>query len=138
MKRLLTAIGLIVLALYLVFLAPQPVFFIAALTMSLLCYREYAALVVGHRIANPGWVGVAGGLFVLLGPQLPNPQATLFLGLVLLGIVAFIVALRSPDLSEILPYVSCALLGALYTFAPWRFAIDLRNVSVHLLFLRSP
>ena len=25
-------------------------------------------------------------------------------------------------------------MGAFYTFAPWRFAVDLRAVSVHLLF----
>ncbi len=30
--------------------------------------------------------------------------------------------------------MASAFLGAFYTFAPWRFAIDLRSISVHLLF----
>ncbi len=33
-----------------------------------------------------------------------------------------------------MPYVACALLGAFYTFAPWRFSADLRHESAHLLF----
>jgi phosphatidate cytidylyltransferase len=134
MNRLITAIGLLVLAFYLVFFAPKPVFLIAALVMSLLCYREYASLVVAHRISHPGWVGIAAGLLLLLWPEFTNPSAIPLLGLVLLVIVAFVAALRLTALSEILPYVSCAILGALYTFAPWRFAIDLREHSVHLLF----
>jgi phosphatidate cytidylyltransferase len=134
MNRLITAIGLLAVAFYLIFFAPEPVFFIAALAMGLLCYREYALLVVAHRIPHPGWVGIAGGLFILLWPELTNPRMTPVLGLVLLVLIAFVVALRFSALSEILPYVSCAILGASYTFAPWRFAIDLRKHSVHLLF----
>ncbi|MGH9582196.1 MAG: phosphatidate cytidylyltransferase, partial [Bryobacteraceae bacterium] len=50
------------------------------------------------------------------------------------AILAFIVSLTSASLGDILPHVGALLLGAFYTFAPWRLAVDLRYESVHLLF----
>lgn len=133
MNRLITAIGLIVFAVYLVFLAPGLVFALAALAMSLLCYREYSALVVAHHISNPGWLGMLGGICILFWPQLAPSGDPLPL-LAVFSVIVFVTALRFSDLSAILPYVSCSVLGALYTFAPWRFSIDLRKESIHLLF----
>ncbi len=134
MNRLVTAIGLIALALYLVFLAPDFIFALAALAMSVLCYREYSALVVAHRTPDPGWLGMLGGIFILFWPQLARPPGNPWPLFSLFSIIVFIKALRLVDLSAILPYVSCTVLGALYTFAPWRFSIDLRRESIHLLF----
>ncbi len=134
MKRLLTGIGLIALAFYLVFFSPALIFTAAALAMSLLCYREYSTLVVGHQIPDPGWVGITGGLLILFLPQTTAGEAGLLSGFALFAILAFVLALRFSDLSAILPYVSSVVFGALYTFAPWRFAIDLRKESIHLLF----
>ena len=134
MKRLLTAIGLLAIAVLLIFVVPQPVFVAAACGMSLLCYREYALLVAAHRIAKPGVLGIVGGFVCIFWPQIsafiPNSLALL----VLFTIVVLISALRLSTLSEILPYAGSVILGALYTFAPWRFSIDLRSQSVHLLF----
>jgi phosphatidate cytidylyltransferase len=134
MKRLLTGIGLIALAFYLIFFSPALIFAAAALAMSLLCYREYSALVVAHHIPNPGWAGIIGGLLMLFLPEIARGQAGLLSGFSLFAILAFVVGLRFSDLSTILPYAACVILGALYTFAPWRFAIDLRAESIHLLF----
>ncbi len=134
MKRLITAIGLLAVAFYLIFLAPGPVFLAAALLMSVLCYREYANLVVGHSIPNPGWAGLLGGAFILFWPFVIASAVLLLPALTLFLVFIFIAALRLPDLTRTLPYVSCSLLGAFYTFAPWRFAVDLRNESIHLLF----
>lgn len=134
MKRVLTAIGLLVLAFYLIFLVPHTGFLIAALTTSLLCYREYDALVAAQGIPRPGILGALVGLFVLFAPSLPAPAANLLLGIVLGLILLCIFGLRLDSLKNILTYAACALFGALYTFGPWRFAIDLRSVSVHLLF----
>ena len=134
MSRLVTAIGLIAVAMVLILVVPQPVFIAAALGMSLLCYREYSGLVVAHRIPKPGFLGILGGCLIVLWPQIPQFGADPLPGLTLLTVVVFIAALRSSNLSEILPHVACAILGALYTFAPWRFAIDLRRQSIHLLF----
>ena len=134
MKRLLTGIGLIALALYLIFLSPGLVFDAAAVAMSVLCYREYSTLVLGHNVPSPGWVGMAGGLLMLFLPQVATGPAAILSGFAATTILALVVALRFSDLSSILPYVSCVVLGVLYTFVPWRFAIELREESIHLLF----
>jgi len=128
MKRLVTAILLIAAAIYLIFLAPQPVFIAAAMCMGLLCYYEFSGLVAKYGIQKPGVVGVLVGLLILL-----RPQYTL-LGVALLVVAALSFSLRQDDLGQILPQVACAFFGAFYTFAPWRFAADLRRESIHLLF----
>jgi phosphatidate cytidylyltransferase len=134
MKRLLTGIGLIALALYLIFFSPRLIFDVAAIVMSLLCYREYSTLVLAHNIASPGWVGIAGGLLMLFLPQLAISPAAILSGLAATAILALVAALRFSDLRSILPYVSCVLFGVTYTFVPWRFAVELRQESIHLLF----
>ncbi len=128
MKRLLTALALILVALYLIWLAPHIVFVAAALAMGLLCYREYAGIVAEHAIRRPGIFGVAAGILIVLWPQYALTGMTLLLA------IALSVSLRTGDFAEIAPHVACTFFGALYTFAPWRFAIDLRSGSVHLLF----
>ncbi len=134
MKRLVTAIGLLALAFYLIFLSPVLVFLLAAVAMSLFCYSEFSGLVSAHGFPSPGWLGAALGFFVLLWPEVSGVYIATFLGISLFLILALIVALRRSDLASIVPYVSCVLFSALYTFAPWRFSIDLRKQSVHLLF----
>jgi phosphatidate cytidylyltransferase len=134
MNRLITGIGLLVLALYLIFLAPQPVFLIAAVFYGVVCYWEYSGLVAKHSIPRPGVFGFLAGLLILFWPLHTLPAIDFLAGLSLLAVLAFTTSLRYPDLREVLPQVACALLGAFYAFAPWRFAIDLRRESVHLLF----
>ncbi|MBV8551034.1 MAG: phosphatidate cytidylyltransferase [Acidobacteriaceae bacterium] len=133
MKRLITAIGLILLALYLIFAAPQAVFISAATLCGVLCYWEYSGLVAKHSIKEPGVFGFLIGLALLFWPtQLPGID--LLAALTLLVLLASVFALRYSDMREVLPQVACALLGGFYAFAPWRFARDLRHESVHLLF----
>lgn len=134
MKRLITAIGLIVLSLYLIFLSPQPVFLAAATLCGILCYWEYSGLVAKHSIPRPGIFGFLTGVLILFWPFHVLPAIDFLAGLSILTVLAFTTSLRYPDLREVLPQVACALLGAFYAFAPWRFAIDLRRESVHLLF----
>ena len=135
MSRLITAIGLLALALYLIFFAPYPVFLAAALCMSLLCYWEFGKLVAAHAIPSPGIYGLIAGLFTLFWPQIALAGGiSLLSGLTVLMVIASIASLRQSNLRDVLPAVGCMLLGAFYTFAPWRFAIDLRHESVHLLF----
>jgi phosphatidate cytidylyltransferase len=128
MKRLLTAIGLIAVAVYLIFWAPHPIFLAAALCMGLLCYSEFSGLVVAYGIQRPGVFGLLAGVLIIIWPE-----ATL-LGVVLLLILALAWSLRQVDLRQILPQVACTFLGTFYAFAPWRFAAGLRAQSVHLLF----
>lgn len=127
MTRVITAIGLITVALYLIFWAPSWLFLVAAVLMGLGCYWEYSGLVAGHRIQRPGIFGILAGLLLLFDSAYTVP------GLSLLVIIALATALRYADLRDVLPQVACAFLGALYTFAPWHFATVLRSVSIHWL-----
>ncbi len=128
MNRVLTALGLIAVALYLVFWSHPYVFLGAATLMSLLCYREFSDLVVAHGIRKPAAFGLLAGLLILFWP------AHALIGVTLVGILAFAMALRFDSLRDVLPAVACSLLGAFYTFAPWHYAVELRERSVHLLF----
>jgi phosphatidate cytidylyltransferase len=134
MRRVVTGLGLVFVALYLVFLSPQFLFLCAALTMSLLCFREYRNLVQAHAISAPGVLPLAGGILFLLWPMGSLSVPSLAVLLTLIAILNFVVALRSTDMRTVLPSVACGLLGIFYTFAPWRFAVELRKTSVHLLF----
>jgi phosphatidate cytidylyltransferase len=128
MRRLITAIALIVVAAYLIGWAPGPVFIGAALLMGLLCYREYSGLVAAHGIPRSGLLGLAAGVSIIFWPQQALPIASV------LFVCAFLAALRLNNLRDVLPAVACEFLGAFYAFAPWRFSIDLRAESRHLLF----
>jgi phosphatidate cytidylyltransferase len=128
MKRLLTALALVLVAAYLIGWAPSILFMAASLLMSVLCYWEYSGLVAKHDIPRPGIFGFLAGLVILFLPQFTLP------GVSILVVCAFITSLRHDNLRDVLPQVACAFLGAFYAFAPWRFAVDLRNISVHLLF----
>ena len=128
MKRLLTALALIVFAVYLVFWAPSPLFIGAALAVGLLCYWEFSGLVAAHGIGRPGWVGVLIGTAIIFWPQQIFWISSLLLAL------ALILLLRRENLRAIVPEAGSLVLGAFYAFVPWRLAVDLRQHSVHLLF----
>ena len=128
MNRLLTALALIALAAYLVFFSPQPIFVGGALAFAVLCYWEFSGLVAAQSIPRPGPGGWMVGLLIVLFPQFALPGASILL------IATFVIALRQDSLRDVLPEVSASFMGAFYTFGPWRYAIELRAVSVHLLF----
>ena len=127
MNRLITGIGLTVVGAYLIGWAPDLLFLAAALVMSLLCYSEFSSIAAGHGIPKPGLFGILAGAILLFWPAQTLP------GVSLLIVCAFVTALRHDDLRGVLPQVAASFFGAFYIFAPWRFSIDLRNISHHLL-----
>jgi phosphatidate cytidylyltransferase len=128
MARLLTALALIVLALYLIWLAPLSIFVVAALVFGCLCYWEFGNLVAAHEIRRPGLLGFAVGFCIIVYPQ------HAFLGCVLLLLLQLALYLRLSNLRTILPAIAALVTGAVYAFSPWHFAVELRQVSPHLLF----
>ena len=128
MKRIITATILLVASYYLIFWSRPLLFLAAALLVGCLCYREYATLVAAHGIASPGLLGLIGGLSLLIFPHYTLIAATV------ISLTAFAAALRLSDLKLVVTYAACVVFGAFYTFAPWRFAVDLRERSTHLLF----
>ena len=65
MKRLVTAVALIAVAVYLIFVAPEFVFMAAALLMGLLCYLEFSGLVEKYGIQKQRTFGIVLGLLIL-------------------------------------------------------------------------
>lgn len=127
MKRVLTAAVLIPASVYLVLLAPRPLFLAAALFMAVMGFLEYRKLAAAHGAPVWGPFGYAAGVALILTPQ----AALLVAALVLL--LALALALRSEDLALVLPRSAALIFGVLYTFAPWRFAIGLRDLNPYWL-----
>jgi phosphatidate cytidylyltransferase len=128
MNRVVTALGLVAVAVYLVGWAPTPLFIAGALFFAVLGYWEYSGLVTAQAIPRPGPFGWLTGLLIIFFPQFTLPGASILL------LCSFVAALRQNNLRDVLPEVAAAFMGAFYAFAPWRFAIDLRSISVHFLF----
>jgi phosphatidate cytidylyltransferase len=127
MKRVLTAAVLIPASVYLVVLAPRPLFLAAALFMAVMCFHEYRKLAAAHGVPVWGPFGYAAGVAVMLAPRAELLVAAL------IALLALVLALRSEDLSLVLPRSSALILGVLYTFSPWRFAVGLRDLNAFWL-----
>jgi phosphatidate cytidylyltransferase len=123
MKRILTALILTPLFIYLVGWAPQWAFLVSTALVAVLCFWEYSGLVARHNIEPPGIFGYASGLVLLFIPL----QQTGFL--VMVGILAMALALRWPEMNRALPYAGALVLGIIYTFGTLRCAIDLRVIN---------
>ncbi|HUS07321.1 MAG TPA: phosphatidate cytidylyltransferase [Bryobacteraceae bacterium] len=121
MKRVLTALVLVPFALLAIYWAPQPVFVAIAITIALLCYREFAGLTVAHGYESPGPLGYAAGLAMFFFPSEIRVVALLLL--------AGAMAVRT--LASFLPTAACSVLGVIYIFGAWRCAVDLRAISPH-------
>ncbi len=128
MKRLSTALALIIFAVYLIFFSSSVVFLIAALLVGLLCYWEFSTIVAAHGISRPSLVGALMGCAIILWPQ------QIFWTIPLLLALELALSLRKSNLREVVPQAGAVILGAFYAFAPWRLAVDLRHESIHLLF----
>jgi len=127
MKRVLTALVLIPLVVYLVIRGRSPLVFVAVTLCAMLCYREYCAIAAGYGIKNLGPMGFAAGLGVLA----LNDNSVMFLTIVALAGISL--AMRSAELSETLPRASAMLLGVVYIFGAWKCAILLRSINPYWL-----
>lgn len=123
MKRVVTALILIPVFVYLVVFAPQWLFLLAAGAVACLCFHEYNGLVALHNIPAPGVFGYAAGLSLIL---LPKYDAAF---LIVIAVLAMALSLRSADLAEALPAAGSLLLGIVYTFGALRCAADLHSID---------
>lgn len=128
MKRILTALVLVPIISYVALWAHHWIFLGVLALVALLCFHEYSGIVTAHGIERPGPVAYAGGLLVLLVPQHE------ILAVTLLALVVLVLALRSGDLAKVLPWAAASMLGVIYVFGMWRFAIGLRAASPYWLF----
>src|SRR5690242_13996926 len=123
MKRILTALVLLPLVLYVVLLGPVWSFFAVLTSVALICYHEYAGIASAYGFGDLGPLGYAAGLWLLLTGE----DGLLVFTLLLLAGLAL--SLRLDDLAKCLPRAALLVFGVLYIFGCWRFAVLLRDAS---------
>jgi phosphatidate cytidylyltransferase len=128
MKRVLTALVLAPLVVWLVLAGPDWLLFAITALVAVICYHEYAGIAAGYPAGSPGPLGYGAGLLLLLAPA---GEATLVLAST--AILALLLAMRAADLAVALPRAAAAVLGLAYIFGCWKFAILLRAAGPHWL-----
>lgn len=130
MKRVLTALVLAPLAIFLIF---SPFFWLLQVMVAffaLACALEFRNLIGHFRFEKPAFAALGIGLCLLLLP-LPYAFPVLLIGtLILLSLM-----LRAEDMRQTLPSAGAGLLGVLYVFGSWKSALLLARINPHWLML---
>lgn len=127
MRRVLTALVLIPIVVYVVLWANFWVFLGVLATVSCLCYREYNDIAASHGFGAPGPLGYGVGLLLLVW------EGQSWLLLLAAALVAFTLAMRLEDLSKALPRSALLVTGIVYVFGCWKCAMPLREANAHWL-----
>ena len=128
MKRVLTALALVPIIVWVVIFAGFWPFLGVVIAAAFLSYREYDSIAAGFGFGAPGWTGYVFGLAVLL-----RDDDAAWLLMVLVALAAFVISLRDQDLAKSLPRAALLFTGIAYVFGCWKCAILLREQSVHWL-----
>jgi phosphatidate cytidylyltransferase len=126
MKRVLTAAVLAPTVLYVVLAGPAWSFFLVIALVAALCYWEYSAIAGIPRVEAIAGIAAGSLLFCTQG-------TTAFLLLILLPLLAMAMALRSRDLSHMLPDTAAQTFGLLYVYGAWKTAFLLHSISPYWL-----
>jgi phosphatidate cytidylyltransferase len=129
MRRVLTALVLIPIVVYVVFLANAWLFAGVVAAVACVCFYEYRNLAHAYGFGTPHWLGYVAGVLLLFVTRPPGTWM-LFLGA---GLIALTLAMNAPNLAHALPRAALLLLGLVYVFGCWKCAIVLRERSPHWL-----
>jgi len=127
MKRVITALALIPLVVYVVLWANFWVFLAVVVLVACLCYREYDGLAAAYGYGDSGPMGYGAGILLLVADR----DAWLLITAV--ALLALALALRAEDLAQSLPRAALRLMGVLYVFGCWKCALPLRDRNPHWL-----
>ena len=127
MNRLLTALALIPTVTYVVLWANYWVFLGVLAAVALLCYYEYAGVAAGYGFGALSPMGYGAGLLLLVWQGETWPLVTV------IGLVALANCMRADNLSKTLPRAALLLMGIVYVFGCWKFAMPLRLANHHWL-----
>ena len=127
MKRILTALALIPAIVYVVLWANYWVFLAVLATVALLCFYEYAGIAEGYGFGPVSPLGYGAGLLLLAWQGDVLPVITL------VALVAMAVAMNTDNLSKSLPRAAFLLLGVVYVFGCWKWAVPLWETNRHWL-----
>jgi phosphatidate cytidylyltransferase len=123
MKRAITALVLVPVAVYAVLFAPPQLFLAVVAIFAVLCFREYARITGAHAL--PGYVA---GLLVLIAPL---NQAALILFLAALAVLCL--TLSSQDFAKGAASAAATVMGVAYIFGAWKTAMLLHEIELPVL-----
>ncbi len=123
MKRVVTALLLLPVAVYSALFAPWWIFFAVVATFALLCFREYAAIT--GSFAPLGYVA---GILILIAP--PHDA---ILPIVLSTLAALCLTLFADDPAKSFAQASALALGIVYIFGSWKTGILLHDINPNWL-----
>jgi phosphatidate cytidylyltransferase len=129
MKRVLTALVLIPIIVYVVLFANFWVFAAVLVMAACLSYWEYNGIAAAYGFGAPGPIGYGAGLLLLLAQR--EPFAWLLLTAA--ALIALTVVMRTGDLAKSLPRAGLLLLGIVYVFGCWKCALPVRERNPHWL-----
>src|SRR5947199_5782418 len=127
MKRVLTALALIPIVVYVTLWANLWIFLAVLFSVAFLCYREYDGIAAAYGFGAPGLAGAAAGYFLFAW------RGDAWLYLTIVAIVALAVVMRMEDLAKALPRAALLFIGVVYVFGCWKCAIPLREINPHWL-----
>jgi phosphatidate cytidylyltransferase len=119
MKRALTALVLVPVAIYAVIFAPSQIFLAVDAIFAILCFREYARITGASPM--PGYV--AGALILIA----PLNQAALIIFLTALA--ALCLTMSAADFAKGAGQAAALVMGVAYIFGSWKTAILLHEVE---------
>jgi phosphatidate cytidylyltransferase len=120
MKRALTALALVPVAVYTALFSPEWLFLGVVAVFAILCYREYARITDAWTM--PGYVA---GLLILIDPHLNQDTLILFLT----ALAAMCLTLTSHDLAKGAARAAALVLGVAYIFGAWKTGILLHEID---------
>ena len=127
MKRLLTALALIPAVTWVILWADYWVFLFVLMAVALLCYYEYTGIAAGYGFGALSPMGYGAGLLLLVWQGETWPLVTV------IALVALAAAMRADNLSKSLPRAALLLMGVVYVFGCWKWAMPLRQANRHWL-----
>jgi phosphatidate cytidylyltransferase len=123
MKRVVTALFLVPIAVFAALFAPWWFFLAVVAMVALLCFREYAAIT--GSFAPLGYVA---GVLILIAPQ-----HELILLFILSALAAMCLVLSAGDLAKGFNSAAALALGIIYIFGAWKTGILLHDINPHCL-----
>ncbi|MCU1328630.1 MAG: phosphatidate cytidylyltransferase [Bryobacterales bacterium] len=121
MKRVLTALVLVPVAVYSVLFAHPFVFLAVTVAFAVSCFREYATITKSFAP-----LGYAAGLLILLAPP-SDVGVFVFVS----GIAAMCLPVFSKTPESAVPRAASLALGITYIFGAWKCGILLHDISAH-------
>jgi phosphatidate cytidylyltransferase len=123
MKRVVTALFLVPIAVYAALFAPWWFFLAVIALVALLCFHEYAAIT-----GSSAPLGYVSGILILIAPQ-----HELVLLMILSTLAALCLTLTAADLGRGFGRASALVTGIIYIFGSWKTGILLHDISPHWL-----